>query len=476
MSAFSNEFKHEFKRIIVECCIAMVVGLALTMFVEWAFGEEFVTRQQARAYAPIAGSSYGEGKRDDIRVLLIDDAAIAAAGQTWPARYSYSARLLRAVGQYRPKAVFVDIYYSAQRDDDSLPSLLRQVCALHDQGTKVFLAANRNRNDEYVLRPELEELAGKCFEKVAVKYTPDDIDRLAWNYTLALPAEGAGHDAHGEPEHGMKSAALALYETTGRTVEVEHHPLALTWGSKSAAHGVAWTSSEPGAAANASYCRDTHGLLSELLPPGIRNSLYADGSKPICVFHETIRAGQLTETTTEQDAQLRQLIEGKILLIGTALSDTSDLILTPLHERIPGVYLHAMALDNLMVFGDDYARAMHLSLGSPRLLLFLLVAMLFVTLVPKQIMHKLHRYFDGRKKPGRDWAGAGLYLLWCVGRLIVSLAVGALMLWIGQYWLGLGFLSIINVMVLTLLAEWFEFNEKLNEYIFPKKEVEHEHH
>lgn len=471
MSASSDELK----RIAVECMIALAVGLALTLFVEWLFGEEFVTRQQARAYAPIAGSTYGEGKRDDIRVLLIDDAAIAAAGQEWPARYSYSARLLRAVGQYHPKAVFVDIYYSAERDDDSLPSLLRQICALHDQGTKVFLAANRNRQDEYALRPELEQLAGKCFEKVAVKYTPDDIDRLAWNYTLALPGQGQGHASHDDHAPGIKSAALALYETTGRMVEVEHHPLALTWGSQPAAHGVAWLSSAPGAAADESYCRDTHGLLAELAPPGLRNSIYADGPKPLCVFHETIRAGQLTETTAEQDAQLRQLIQGKVLLIGTALSDTSDLILTPLHGRIPGVYLHAMALDNLMTFGDDYARAMHLSLGSPKLLLFLLVAMLFVTLVPKQLMHKLQHRFKRDDVSGRDWAGAGLYLLWCAGRLLLSLAVGALMLWIGQYWLGLGFLSIINVIVLTLLAEWFEFNEKLSKYLFPKKGNANEH-
>ncbi|MYM21225.1 CHASE2 domain-containing protein [Duganella sp. FT135W] len=454
-------------RFVLESVIALGVGLLLTFFVEWMFGEEFITRQQARAYAPIAGSSYGEGKRDDIRVLLIDDAAIAAAGQQWPARYSYSARLLRAVAQYHPKAVFVDIYYSAQRDDDSLPSLLRQVCALHEQGTKVFLAANRNRQDEYVLRPELEELAGKCFEKVAVKYTPDDIDRLAWNYTLALTGEGHGH------EHGLKSAALALYESTGRTVEVEHHTLALTWGSKAAAHGVAWLSNEAGAAADESYCRDTHGLLAELAPPGLRNSIYRDGSKPVCVFHETIRAGQLTETTAEQDVQLRQLIEGKVLLIGTALSDTSDLILTPMHGRIPGVYLHAMALDNLMTFGDDYARAMHLT--SPKLVLFLLASMLLVTLAPKPFVHKMKERLKRKHVRRPDVVGIILYLLWCLGRLLVSLAIAAVLLLIGQYWLGLGFLSIINVIVLTLLAEWFEFNEKLSEYLFPKKGNEHGH-
>ncbi len=60
-------------------------------------------------------------------------------------------------------------------------------------------------------------------------------------------------------------------------------------------------------------------------------------------------------------------------------------------------------------------------------------------------------------------------------RVLLSLAVGCVLLWIGQYWLGLGFLSIINVMVLTMLAEWFDFNEKLLDYIFPHHEASEAH-
>ncbi|MYM37018.1 CHASE2 domain-containing protein [Duganella sp. FT94W] len=450
--------------------MALLVGLLLTFLLEWAFGEEFVTRQQARAYAPFAGSVYGEGRRDDIRVLLIDDKALASAKQQWPARYGYSARLLRALAEYRPKAVFVDIYYGAQRDDDSLPALLRQVCALREQGTQVFLAASRNREDEYVLRPELEALAGKCFEKVAVKYSPDELDRLAWNYTLALP--GAHHSEHGE--HGMKSAALALYETGGATAPVEHHPMALTWGSRPAAHGVGWAIS-PGS--DESYCRQPHNLPVELLPPGARNTFFKDGNKPLCVFHETIHAGTLSSTTPEQDAVLRQQIEGKIVLIGTALSDFSDVVLSPLHGRIPGVYLHAMALDNLMVFGEDYARAVHLSLDwhNLKLPLFLAVSMLLVTLPLQRFKHAVERRLEPDGQRVHFWLGV-LYLLWGPARIILSLLVGCLLLLIGQYWLDLGFLSIINVVVLTLLAEWFEVNEKLGKYFWPKLLEEGEKH
>ena len=72
--------------------------------------------------------------------------------------------------------------------------------------------------EEHMTRAELEALAGQCFEKVAVNYTPDELDRLAWNYPLALPDEHHG-------EHGMKSAALALYETGGSTLPAGRRPL-----------------------------------------------------------------------------------------------------------------------------------------------------------------------------------------------------------------------------------------------------------
>jgi CHASE2 domain-containing sensor protein len=460
------------RRIILESALALIVGLVLAVLANRFLGEEFATRQQALVYAPIAGHTYGEGSRDQIRVLLIDDAALTAAGQRWPAQYSYSARLLRAVSEYRPKAVFVDIYYAATRNDASLPLLAQQLCRLKEQGTRVYLAATRNRKGEYALRPELEQLAGRCFEKVAVAYTPDAIDRLAWNYPLVQPA--------GRDGVAMKSAALALYESGRGKLAVDDAPLALTWGSREAEHGVGWASSSDG---GKSYCRRSRGA-ADMWRSVIPASAYDDGEQPMCVYHETIRAGQFTSTTPEEEARLRQLIEGKVVLIGTALADSGDLVLSPIHGKIPGVYLHAMALDNLFTYGPGYARDMPLSL-EPRhapLLLFLLGSLIVVTLVPKALRawllaggprpwldDPMQRIAHRRwlRSPHVDPIAALAFLALCVLRLLLSLAIGAFILWVGQRVWGLGFLSIIGVIFLTLMAELFEFNEKLIKYLVP---------
>lgn len=48
---------------------------------------------------------------------------------------------------------------------------------------------------------------------------------------------------------------------------------------------------------------------------------------------------------------------GRPVLIGTNVGTAPDLQSSPVHESIPGVFLHAMALDNLMHFGPEYDRA-----------------------------------------------------------------------------------------------------------------------
>jgi hypothetical protein len=48
--------------------------------------------------------------------------------------------------------------------------------------------------------------------------------------------------------------------------------------------------------------------------------------------------------------QLFDLVDGSIVLIGGNFRATGDLISTPMHTLLPGVYYHAIALENLLVF------------------------------------------------------------------------------------------------------------------------------
>lgn len=52
----------------------------------------------------------------------------------------------------------------------------------------------------------------------------------------------------------------------------------------------------------------------------------------------------------------RDLIEDRVVFIGTDLEVYQDRVDAPVHGTLPGVYLHAMAFDNLLRFGDSLAQ------------------------------------------------------------------------------------------------------------------------
>ena len=51
---------------------------------------------------------------------------------------------------------------------------------------------------------------------------------------------------------------------------------------------------------------------------------------------------------------LEKLIKNKVVLIGTNLTGVSDFYETPMYGLVPGVFVHAMAFDNLVNYQQDY--------------------------------------------------------------------------------------------------------------------------
>jgi hypothetical protein len=76
-----------------------------------------------------------------------------------------------------------------------------------------------------------------------------------------------------------------------------------------------------------------------------------------CAYTLTLTARDLEVTDPDEQALLMQLLQGKQVLVGARIAGTGDITPSPLHGKIPGVYLHAMALDNLINWGMGYYRA-----------------------------------------------------------------------------------------------------------------------
>jgi len=79
-----------------------------------------------------------------------------------------------------------------------------------------------------------------------------------------------------------------------------------------------------------------------------------DSGQATCAYTLTLKASALEASSPEDRALLMRMLSDKLVLVGAQITSAGDLIQTPVHGMLPGVYLHAMALDNLISYGMHY--------------------------------------------------------------------------------------------------------------------------
>ncbi|MDX2477841.1 MAG: CHASE2 domain-containing protein, partial [Gammaproteobacteria bacterium] len=91
---------------------------------------------------------------------------------------------------------------------------------------------------------------------------------------------------------------------------------------------------------------------------------YDDLKDPItaqCAYHPVIYADELVYVdksgSEEQKQHLAAALKNKVVMYALSLEGLHDNIYSPVHGQLPGVFFHAMALDNLMHYGADYVHA-----------------------------------------------------------------------------------------------------------------------
>lgn len=474
--------------------VCILIGLAAAWVLPYILGEEFAVRMAARIYSPLVGYFRGDEGRDKVSVLLIDDRSLKNSEQTWPASYGYYARILNALVLYRPKAVFIDVVFASKRDDASIGQLTEAVCKAHDAGTRVYLAARQSETGSFVLRPELQALVPRCIQPVAIEYDPDGLDQIAWNYRL-IPERSADGTK-------ISSVAATIYRDMGGELpEHGHGSLALNWGYTPAVRGVEWlvpkappahgtdeSSTEHGAShgesgemAYESYCRQPGNPLIETLPPALRSHVYPDAFKPFCVFQNTLYPPDLVTTSEQEERDLGLQLRDRVVMVGTALQGSNDRVMSPLHGNIPGVFMHAAALDNLLHYGDDYKRNTHLGWkgDSKRVLGLLLVGfcvMVGMNMLGEKLKEKFLSTPENATSVGqRRFRSARNKLVTRTSSLVFYTAFFTFMVLLGQYAFDLGMLAVAHIALFAVLAEWLEWGEKLEEWWCGKKSEEHEH-
>lgn len=405
----------------------------------------------AKVQAALVGGYYPDAQRDQITVLLIDDASLNDEG--WPVRYGTHARWLRNLGSvYKPRAVFIDITFTRAREDETLPSLVDALCGLHERGIPVYLAGLvDDKTHKLFVRPGLQEAQAKgCFDTVYVNYESHKVDRLVWDYAL--------RGQHGT--HGIRTAPLAIaQDVAGLDVPEAEEAMALTWGieNRSLRRYGEW-------------CRRAQGGLAELIPPRLR--LWdADALKPACPYAQTVVMSELKPSTEAEEAHLHERLDGRIVMIGASLDGFNDQVATPLHGDIPGVFMHAMALDNLLTAKGNYNRAYEWEMPPAWPLFWVGVATVLVAhfshLLFKRGARKWNAVWARRIEPDRPrrWyhkaGSAVLKVLPLVFRILATGAITMGFILLVQHVTQIGTLPLVDLALMALAAEWFEVTEKI---------------
>lgn len=432
-----------------------------------------VTRFLARVQAPLTAElSYPQLARGQISVVLYDRQFLQSQGAAWPISYQEHAdwigRLVALPGA-KPRALMIDITFGQERNDPTIAALKAQLCEIgRVHRIPVYLAALPDPRDGGLrVRDGLAPVPGEaaCFTLVGVDYVPDPLDGLAWSYQLNRHFDGTSWQP-GQPPQGStapqyRSAAMAMAQDAGGVrLGTRPEPMALMWGFKSEAQA-----DRPDLTRG---CDPGNFDLQRWVPRLIRQ-IWEDGEKPpLCPYHRGISFAQVAEM---EEAALGEFVGDKFVFIGAQVPGYNDHANSPVHGLIPGVYLHAMALDNFLSYGADYKISADWTLPPhPDLVLPGLVSVAIVFLVnlgwhtAKRRGEKKNAFVCPRERKSRfsqrvhQSLGKGvIWVLRVCAQSVIAIGLISLL----QAFFRIGMLPVVELVSMTLVAEGLGYMSRI---------------
>lgn len=426
-----------FSRMVV-IFVALIVPAWLLEIVD-PFGlSGAVERHSQQIVQKLAAPFYPATAQSRIAVVLIDEASLAIRGESWPPRYLYYEEVVRRIAKQRPSAIFLDVLIDDHRSyDGSLPLAQKALEeTLQETGVPLYLAVLDDGERNLFAKVPGTQLAMAGWSGYGDDY-PLLVDKT--HRFGEKPLDG-GKQCDSE---SLPTAAFALYRqvcsigTQGSCGDTPAKadvgafcaPLVVQWGYNVAPEVrardlISDSQCAPSDARPGSRLFDSVRLLWSSFLASFSNDLEAQG-RQTCPYTLTLREEDLSS------ARARGLLKDRVVLVGTSLAGIHDLVASPVHGQLPGVYLHAMALDNLLTWDDGYFSRAE---GTPILLVLgLLLAWVSAALIranPDRLEFLLHAFaamlvlgvsaffYLVLHRPPLDWLG--LLLIFELARRILE--------------------------------------------------------
>ena len=281
---------------------------------------------------------YPETGHDHVSVALVDDDTLAHLAMPWPWSYGAQARALDTLLAYKPRAVIVDMLFVDTRKDDTLGELVDEIGRYRRAGVPLYFEGAPNAPaDQPPLRKELAATGVRILDPTIL---------VNQGIARQYPIVGRCFSNH-VPDQTCPSLALSVYKDIYPNAPVAplNGLIELVWGTRTDPTNTKWMrlTDENGVVhscgenQNIGWARRIY--LAFFDPSAVRSYCPYTGVIPV----QSLMQGN-------DDADITRLARGRIVIYGAALEGAQDRSFTPVNGLIPNVFIHAMALDNLITF------------------------------------------------------------------------------------------------------------------------------
>jgi len=321
--------------------VVLLFGFAAFQIIMNPFGFSDLTQRYTQDVANLLIDGpylYPQTGREQVSVALVDDASLRELGMPWPWTYGAQARALDALLALKPRAVVVDVLFVDPRHDDTLPELVDEIGRYAKARVPLYLVGSPDAAaGAPPIRRELLNTGVRVLDPTIIVN-----QAIARQY----PATGACMGAHG-PRQDCLSLALSVYRDLypREPLAVPQGLMELVWGTRANPVNAKWmkVTDENGAVHSCGENQEI-GLLKRIwlafLDPSSLRSL--------CPYTSVIPAESLIEG--RDDADVAHLAQNRIVFYGASLSGVQDRSFTPVNGLLASIFVHAMALDNLITF------------------------------------------------------------------------------------------------------------------------------
>jgi hypothetical protein len=444
----------------LKCRVPFWFVAAVLMFFAWLqialnpFGFSDLTQRYSQDVSNLLITGpyfYPTAGRDQVSVALIEEDTLQSLQMPWPWNYGAHKQALDAILAYHPKAVVVDFLFVDSRPDETLPDLVDEIARYKKAGVPLYFEGGTDLPfGERPLRPELANTGVAILDP-----TIDVYDGVVRQY----PTSGTCYDAQGEVK-GASCPSLALRVFKDVFPQVPLAPLngkiELVWGTRTEPTNLKWRKfRDANGDLHPCTVADTGAVLR--IWRAFFDKSTAQGH---CPYNGIVPVEALIRG--DQDPDITRLLTNRVVFYGGALKGAQDTSYTPVNGLQANVFVHAMAMDNLISFrGRPYQNVMTVAgvtMGNePAQVLAIVPVILILSFLHMRRIrarkakpgaaHAAHAAHEDERDAITEWfLDKGMESFWHWFGFFLGLSIGLLLaLWVGlsvANWVEVVFISV----------------------------------